>query len=154
MHDWAVKCTKAVASSSIAFDGNKLKEIKSFQVKIPVKDLKSEKESGKMDNKMHETLKMKTNPDITFNLTRISAYPSESNGNMLNAVGTLTIGGVSREENLNVAVKILEDNSLSFKGSKKIKMTDFKLKPPTAMMGMMKTGDEIEIQFDCSMKKN
>jgi len=33
-------------------------------------------------------------------------------------------------------------------------MTDYNIKPPTAMMGMMNTGNEVELKFDCSMQKN
>ena len=154
MHDWVVVGTKANATGNIAFESNKIKDIKSFQVKIPGKELKSENKSGKMDSKIYESLKVDKHPNITFDLIRITALPSEANGNMMNAMGTLTIGGFSREETLNVHVKVVDNNSINFSGSKKIKMSDYNISPPTAMLGMLKTGNDLEIKFDCSMQKN
>jgi polyisoprenoid-binding protein YceI len=154
MHDWIVLGTKANATGNITFESNRIKGIKSLQVNIPCKELKSEKKSGKMDKKIYEALKIEKHPNITFDLIRITAMPTEANGNMMNALGTLTIGGYSKEETLNVLVKVTDSNTINFSGSKKIKMTDFKISPPTAMMGMLKTGDDIEIKFDCSMKQN
>ena len=154
MHDWVVSGTKATAKGVFTIESNRIKEIKSLLIKIPAKELKSEKKSSKMDKKIYEALKADDNPDITFNFLHINSYPTEANGYMMNATGTLTICGVPKEESLNVQVKINDNNSISFSGSKKLKMTDFKISPPTAMMGMLKTGNDLEIKFECSMKQN
>jgi hypothetical protein len=37
------------------------------------------------------------------------------------------------------------------KGSKKIKMTDFNVEPPSFMFGSVKTGDEITVTFDVTL---
>ena len=44
------------------------------------------------------------------------------------------------------------DGSITFSGSKKIKMTDYKLKPPTALLGTLTTGDEVDIHFQVTLK--
>ena len=150
LHDWIVLCSKATGTGLFSVESNKLKDIKSLQISVPVKELKSESGSNKMDKKMYETLKATTAPDIKFKLIRIV----ENNSNSLTAVGSFTIGGVSRDETLKVLAKVADNNLVSFTGSIKIKMTDYNIKPPTAMMGMMNTGNEVEIKFDCSMQKN
>ncbi len=153
LHDWTVVVTKASGTGSISMESNKLKEIKFLQIVIPGKDLKSESGSNKMNDKIYESLKIKTCPDITFKLKHIISYPDASNGNLLSALGTFTIGGVSREETLKVLTKVTDNSSVSFSGDIKIKMTDYNIKPPTAMIGMMSTGNEVELKFDCTMQK-
>ena len=47
-----------------------------------------------------------------------------------------------------VAVAQTNDKSFQFVGSVPLSMTDFGLVPPTAMMGMIQTRDEIEVSFE------
>ena len=154
IHDWTVLVSKASGSGTITLESNKLKDIKSLQLIIPVKELKSEKKSNKMDEKIYESLKAKAFPDISFKLSRLVSLPPGGNDNSLTAVGIITIAGVSREETMKVQTKVIENRLVSFSGTLKIKMTNYKIKPPTAMMGMMTTGDDVTINFDCNMIKN
>lgn len=154
IHDWTVLVSKASGTGTITLESNKLKDINALQLIIPVKELKSEKKSSKMDEKIYESLKAKSFADISFKLSRIVALPTGSNDISLTAVGIITIAGVSREETLKVQAKVMENRLVSFSGSLKIKMTNYKIKPPTAMMGMMTTGDDVTINFDCTMIKN
>jgi hypothetical protein len=50
-------------------------------------------------------------------------------------------------------VRWVADGSISFAGSKKLKMTDYKIKPPTALLGSLTTGDEVEIVFQVTLKQ-
>jgi len=154
MHDWTVLVSKASGSGTITLESNKLKDIKALQLIIPVKELKNEKKSNKMDEKIYESLKAKSFPDINFKLSRVVSLPPGGNDNSLTAIGIITIAGVSREETMKVQTKVIENRLVSFSGSLKIKMTNYKIKPPTAMMGMMTTGDDVTINFDCTMIKN
>jgi hypothetical protein len=38
------------------------------------------------------------------------------------------------------------------KGTKQINMTDFNIKPPTAMMGTLKTANEVTVSFDLNFQ--
>ncbi|MRR22396.1 YceI family protein, partial [bacterium] len=61
--------------------------------------------------------------------------------------GELTINGVMKQ----VAVPVqgsLTGNKLNVRGSKTIKMSDFDVKAPVALMGTLKTGDEVTVSFD------
>jgi hypothetical protein len=51
-----------------------------------------------------------------------------------------------------VRAKVGADGGVTFTGSKKLKMTDYKIKPPTALMGTLTTGDDIEIVFTITLK--
>jgi hypothetical protein len=50
--------------------------------------------------------------------------------------------------------KILPNGDLQFSASKKIKMTEYKMEPPTAMMGTIKVGDEVTVNFDITVTPN
>jgi polyisoprenoid-binding protein YceI len=38
-------------------------------------------------------------------------------------------------------------NGFEFRGTHQLKMSDFNMRPPTAMMGAVRTGDEVTISF-------
>ena len=67
LHEWESDITKAEFKGDVKIEGLQLKEIKSFEVKIPVTSIKSEK--GKtMDNKTYEAFKSEKFPNIVFTL--------------------------------------------------------------------------------------
>lgn len=66
---------------------------------------------------------------------------------ILETIGLLTISGTSKQIVLNLNVEILK-NSIHIKGSKELKMTDFNIQPPKALLGMLKTGDTVKVFFD------
>ena len=64
----------------------------------------------------------------------------------------VSINGHSNDYWLDVSVKKDGQDEYRFTGSKSFLMTDFGVEPPTAMMGMIKVNDSIEIQLDLSVK--
>ena len=46
----------------------------------------------------------------------------------------------------------VSEDELTLKGQLKVLMTEFGIKPPTAMMGMIQTGDQITIEFSITFK--
>jgi len=45
------------------------------------------------------------------------------------------------------------DGSIACSGSQQIKMTDYQIKPPSFMLGALKTGDALTINFSLTLKK-
>jgi hypothetical protein len=115
-------------------------------VSVSADSLKSDKKA--MDKKMYEALKVDQFPRITYELTSISAAEMKDPSHLtLKTAGTLTITGVSRPLEMTVQVEVSGQNAIIFEGNTRLKMTDFQIKPPKAMLGMLKTGDEVEISF-------
>lgn len=52
---------------------------------------------------------------------------------------------------MNVKGKRLNDDSWQFEGTQKLLMTDYGIDPPTALMGTMRTGNEITVAFTVKM---
>lgn len=64
----------------------------------------------------------------------------------------MTIAGTSRETDLVATLKVNPDKTLSITGIKKLKMTDYKVEPPSFMFGSVTTGDDIAINFNVTLK--
>ncbi len=113
-------------------------------VAIPVTSLKSE--HAKMDKLMAEALKAKTNPTIKYELTTaIVAQPGTSF--VLDTRGKLTIAGVTRDVEMKVTGTRDSAGTYFLTGQVPIRMTDYGIKPPTAMLGTIKTGNDVKVTF-------
>jgi polyisoprenoid-binding protein YceI len=145
MHDWTSDITKVEFSGLILMEGNAIKQVKNVVINIPVKSIKSTK--GKtMDNKTYDAFKSDKNPNITYKLTN-----SDPTGNNLKSTGSLNMAGVTNTIAVNSSATILANGDIQVKGSQKINMKDYKMDPPTAMMGAIKVGEEVTIDFDITI---
>jgi hypothetical protein len=43
-------------------------------------------------------------------------------------------------------------DKVSINGSKELKMSEFNIKPPTAMLGTLKTGDQVTVAFQLNFQ--
>jgi polyisoprenoid-binding protein YceI len=117
-------------------------------VEIPVAALKSGK--ADMDKKMYEALKRDKNPIIRYKLTE--AIVEKGNGSdsvfQLQTTGELTVAGETRALRMPFTLEVLDENQLKFTGRVVMKMTDFKMKPPQAALGLIKSGDKVEVRVE------
>ena len=151
LHDWQSTAKEVRTNASVNLEAGVLKSIPSLSVEIPVKAIKSSKGSI-MDNKTYDALKANKNPNITYKLGKVTGLTKKGEGYDINATGYLTIAGSTKTIDMYVRAKAGSDGSITFNGSKKLKMTDYGIKPPTALLGTMTTGDEVEIVFQVTLK--
>ena len=113
-------------------------------VTIPVTSIRSE--HAKMDKLMSEALKAKQHPEIRYELTQ--AIPDTNAPQFtVKAKGKLTIAGVTRDVALDVQGTRNPDGRYTLTGTAPLKMTAFGIKPPTAMLNTIKTGDDVTVTF-------
>lgn len=136
--DWTVQATEMEGTATI--DGTSLTP-SAVRMTVPSATIKSER-STIMDRLMHGALKVDEHPTITYELTNAS-----SDGSMLTTTGNLTIAGVTQPIEMEVTLEETP-NGLRYAGSVPIKMSDFNIKPPVAMFGALRTGDEVTVGFD------
>lgn len=148
LHDWTSDATNVRVSMDADMNKPATERISRAYVQVPVKGIKSSKGST-MDGKTWDALKYKKHPEVTFAFERLTSW--NANG-ALTAVGKLTIAGKTRTETIQANVKSVGNGSYLLSGSKTIKMTDFGMDPPTALLGTIKTGDEVTIKFDIRYK--
>lgn len=149
LHEWESDVTKAEANATITLQSNQLTDIKNVTVKIPVTSIKSTK--GKMmDSKTYEAFNADKNPSIQYKLTS-AKITTNGAGYTLVANGTLTMAGTSKPIELTAKGKVLANGDVQITGSKKLNMKDFNMEPPTAMMGTIKVGEEVTVNFNLTL---
>jgi polyisoprenoid-binding protein YceI len=73
--------------------------------------------------------------------------PGTSDSFTVKSVGTLTIAGTEKTVNMDVTASKLPDGSIRAEGELPLLMTDFGVKPPTAMFGTLRTDNKITVKF-------
>lgn len=147
LHDWTAEVEAIKGEGEVEIKDNHLVSIKDLKVSIPVTTIKSGKKS--MDKNIYEALKADKNPYIEYTFTKVEKQEQ----GILIASGNLKVNGVSRSLELETTYNIQSPEKLTFKGEANFKMTDFNVDPPTALMGTVKTGNEISIPFTISLEK-
>jgi len=135
-----VKLAPSVAGAAFWTEIVKPGAIEAFEIAIPAATLTSPKDG--LDKNMHKALNVEKFPDITFKLARLEGAPGSLRG-----VGTLRIAGVEREVVL-VLTTEQRGNTLTVKGRLPLLMTDYGIKPPTALLGMLKTDPKVTVSFE------
>lgn len=142
VHDFETKVTELSGELVI----NATKKVESMNLTVPVKSIKSKEKL--MDTKTYEAFDADKNPNISFKLTDATGFKVTGQDVEATVIGNLTMAGTTRKISFKVDGKTSKAGVYEFKGSIPLKMTDYKMKPPTAMMGMMKVGDAITLKYD------
>lgn len=152
LHDY--ECKSMTLNGAIEMD-TLMRSFTSIEVIIPVKSIHSE--SSSMDENMYEALKAEKYTDIKFSLFH-SDNTRETNSihsdSTLQLRGTLTIAG--KEQLIDLPVKVIKNSNgiITVHGKKKLLMTDYGIKPPTFMFGVLKTGNEVAVEFEVGLKNS
>lgn len=148
LHDWSVQ--SATQNGSIVFSNLEKMEITFLTFSLESESLKSGK-SG-MDKKMYSTLNTDKHKTISFVLNKtLSSKQKTETSFEITVTGNLLINGVEKAITLQFSIEKDENISI-IEGTHKILLTDFDMKPPKAMLGIIKVGNEIEIKFKSVFK--
>ena len=152
LHDWESAVTKVSWRGTFGFNDGVLSELKDVKVNIPVDGIISTK--GRiMDGKTHTALKGEEHPNITFTMTS-ATITNNGTKSTVAAKGQLTVAGATRTINLQVMLTLLTDGQYQVAGTYPMKMTDFGIDPPTALLGSLTTGDDVTIKFNLTLSPN
>ncbi|AUS06440.1 YceI family protein [Pseudotamlana carrageenivorans] len=148
IHDWHEEAESQ--SGKLVFSDLENGKIEALSVAIETESLKSGK-SG-MDKNTYKALNSKKHKQITFQLTKVESVSAKGNGVFdVKIVGDLTIAGTKKSIALNFKL-VGNGGKATIEGEKKIKMTQFNVEPPTAMLGAITTGDDLTIKFKTTFK--
>jgi polyisoprenoid-binding protein YceI len=151
LHKWTMNTKAFTGEAQFGFSNHLLNTVKSLNFSLAVEDLKSG-EKG-LDKNAYKALKTDKYKDILYTLTSAKVSPGKENRYLIKAQGNLSIAGVTKEVSMDVYCVINGDKSITCTGSDKLKMTDYQVKPPSFMLGAMKTGDAITLDFTLVYKK-
>lgn len=149
LHDWETNAEEVHGEATLDFsEAGSFTGISSLTFVVEVESIKSGQ--GVMDKKTQGALESKKHPQIIFVLDELTDITSDS----LFATGKLTIAGKTHSINVAARYKLHEDGSLQIEGSEQLLMTDYGVSPPKAMLGTLKTGDEVEVVFNVTYQRS
>lgn len=150
LHNWTCRTTDLRASVELGNGAASVLGVGALtraDVIVPVKTLRCG--NAKMDRNMYKALKAEEFATVAYSLARYEMLSGATKDSVtIRTVGTLTIAGTPRE--ITMDVRALRGAGEIVQGSGRIEllMTDFGIKPPVVMAGLLKTGNRITVAFD------
>ena len=156
-HDWALKSTQIRGSATLIFPGvtgRPAPALVSLTVKIPVLSLKSS-DTG-MEHTAYKRLRHRKFPLITYVVTSAKLLKTSVTKPAVytfSAWGKLIVAGKTRHMTLQITVAPAPGGQLTISTSTKLKMTDFGISPPTALLGIIQSSNTVSVQAVCHLTR-
>jgi len=147
LHDWESVAEEFDGAASFLFEEGKLTNIEALSFSVLTESIKSGKRI--MDNKTKDALDAKKNPSIIFSFLSIDEVTEDS----ITVTGSLKLAGVTKEISLTSAYMVSPNSNITVSGVETINMQDYGVNPPTAMMGTLKTGGIVDVEFKITFSK-
>ncbi|MEP6750481.1 MAG: YceI family protein [Bacteroidota bacterium] len=148
MHDWDMKTSKGESNATVTLnDAGQLSGLTALSFTVPAESLKSDHKS--MDKNAYKALKTRDHTTISYTISSASIKP----GGAILCQGKLSIAGTTLDSDLTATGLVNADKSISVKGSKKISMSAFNMTPPSFMLGTVKTGNDVTVHFNLTLRK-
>lgn len=156
LHDWEEDVTEFSGTVVLADEIDNLEGQNNSieQVNFTAKVSSIESDKSLMNKKTYEALKEKDHPNIIFTSTKSKLYKTldASKGQYVFVVyGNLEMAGKTKQIYFPVKTKLNGDGSWNVSGQKKIYLEWFEIDPPTAMMGTVTVGEEVQVLFDLNL---
>lgn len=145
LHDWTcdVERTEGRFATSSTDDGSSF-SVDSGSLSVSVDDIECGK--GTMNKKLRKALTINDAESIDFVLTAARVASTDDGDLSFDFSGDLSIAGTTRPVSL-TAIGSSESDTIRLEGSYSLLQTDFGVDPPSALLGRLKTGDEVTIRF-------
>lgn len=157
LHDWEMKGEEIKGSVRLdkplptAGDiGSAVKNAKA-SIEIVVTSIKSD--SDGLNDKAYDAMKAEEHKVITFEMKEARLKEQKPDSLVFDTTGVMTISGTQKMIPLTVTVLPQEGGRLlNIKGSKEIAMSEFGITRPSAMLGTIKAGDKVTVNFDWTVE--
>ena len=144
LHEWEEYVKGFNVELDIVSENNAIQGISN--VVFNGKSTSVESENSIMTNKTLDALKADKYPDIRFIQTSDGSFQNQNGVLKGTITGNLVLAGVTKSVTLPFEGKVAS-GKLNISGTKKLKMSDFNISAPTALLGSLKTGDEVELIY-------
>ncbi|MFN3530733.1 MAG: YceI family protein [Bacteroidia bacterium] len=152
LHDWSTNVTRVDLQAELELLNGYVSSVGMVQLSVPVASIRSDKGSV-MDSKTREALQEAKHPVIRYQLRQVKIEEQPNKISKLKTEGSLTIAGATRQVQMDVFARQLPNNEVEVWGSHQLNMSNYKIKAPTALLGTIRTGDEISIAFSVILNK-
>jgi hypothetical protein len=153
LHNWSMEDKDVTCSVQFMYGAGKTLPVSlaAFTFSFPVHNLKSE--SSGMDSKAYDAMKAKTQGNIAFAASSSKIIPVTNDQFTVNSSGNLTIAGVTKAVALTAACSVKADGTIACAGTYGLRMSDYQIKPPTYLLGTLRTGNKLTIDFSMTVRK-
>lgn len=106
-----------------------------------------------MTSDLRKTLKAKLYPKLVITFEDLSNYPDPANPTTaVTGFVTIELAGAVKRFEVDYKYVMTADNNLKLIGSKKVNFSDFNIDPPKRLGGMIKTNNELDVEFMLNIK--
>ena len=151
LHNWHMDTDIFDCAVKASNEKNKL-IIQKVNFSCNSNSLKSE--NSLMDKKAWEALKSKDYKTILFETNEPTEYTIQDKKVDGKLTGEIVLSGVKRKITIPFKGEVDELGNIRFAGEVNLKMSEFGIEAPTALMGTIKTGDQITILYDFSFNQS
>lgn len=152
LHDWTTNVENISLTAEMELVNGFVSTVGTVTMSAKVSSIKSDKGSV-MDNKTKEALKGDKHPNITYKLRQVEIAQMKDKISKLSTEGTLSIAGVTKPVKMDVFARQLPSGEIEVWGAHALSMKDYGMQAPTALMGSIKTGDKVTINYSVILKK-
>jgi len=130
---------------------HKLLGIDALTFRLPVRNLKGDQAA--MDQDAYRALKADRYQEIIFTLNSSHIKSCGEDQYLVEAIGDLSIAGVTRPITMTMYGKVMPDGSVFFTGSQSLRMSDFNVERPSVLFGLIKADDEMRLTYTLIFSK-
>lgn len=141
VHDWTCTVEAPEGTVELNYQDTDLAVVHAVSVTVPVRSIACKNRT--MNKKTYKALQEKAHPTITFVLD--IAHLTDQ---VIEATGQLTVAGVTHTVTVPTEYTPLGNGRFRFTGEVPLRMSDFNINPPKAMLGTLKTGNDVTVGFD------
>jgi hypothetical protein len=152
LHDWKCDASEVTAEITVvgtteAGPNSVPREIGQVVLRVPVKGIQCQ--NDRMNQNLWKALRVHEHPAIEFRMTdaRLTADSAGADRVAFAVSGELSVAGTTKAIEFEV-VGVDAGTGLRVTGATELLMTDYGIKPPTAMLGVLRTGNRIVVGFD------
>jgi hypothetical protein len=120
-----------------------------FQLEVPVTSLRCG--NGQMERDMYRALRAEENPLIRFRFDKLAGgveHDIDAGVYRATITGELALAGTRRIVQIPVEAQRVARDRFRLRATLPLRMTDFRIAPPTALFGMVKAKNDLVVQFD------
>lgn len=151
--NWRCSGTALEARVEVAETGADLiGAISIFELDVPVAKLRCG--NRQMERDLQRALRSDDHPRIDFRFTRLAGDVARDpiTGRLCARIeGVLSLAGTSRAITLRVQAERLGIDRFRLTATLPLRMTDFRITPPTALFGIVKANDELTVNFELTI---
>jgi len=121
-------------------------DIQLLRVVAPVHELDGGR--SRMNRDLRDAMNADEYPEIEFEWRDITIEREDGGGYSFKVKGSVSIAGQTKDIEFESSVNKEDQNIIRATGEVELKMTDFGIDPPRALLGTIRTGDKIKVEFD------